>query len=427
MTRGVSALGPVTLTDGVALVGPRLEALQFRTLTMIGGGIVRFDGPVEGTEVPLDGAWVCPGLVDAHVHLDLVAAPRPFAQWDADPVERSRGLLVNGLAALAAGTLAVRDLGCVDHTVLDYGRLTATGRVLGPAVRAAGRFLAIRGGHLSRYARVVDGAEDVREAVREQVAAGAGVIKVMATGGLTTPGQPGDTELTDDELVAAVDEARRAGLTVAAHAHGREGVRRAVEAGVASIEHGALIGADEVDLLRAHDVTLVPTLTTVLRLRADCGVDADVWAKTEAIRPEFMANIARALTSSVRIAAGTDAGCAHNPVGYVADELDQYVALGMSAYDALLAGTVNGGRLLGLPGSGALVPGNPADLIVLGGDPREDLAPLHVPLHVIRAGKVLDPARIEAAIEAFGGRVPALPAADAAALSEQVTSKEVRP
>jgi cytosine/adenosine deaminase-related metal-dependent hydrolase len=99
----------------------------------------------------------------------------------------------------------------------------------------------------------------------------------------------------------------------------------------------------------------------------------------------------------------------------------------MSAYDALLAGTVNGGRLLGLPGSGALVPGNPADLIVLGGDPREDLAPLHVPLHVIRAGKVLDPARIEAAIEAFGGRVPALPAADAAALSEQVTSKEVRP
>lgn len=410
---------PVTFTGGTALVGRRLEARPFATMSVGDGRIVDFDGPVIGDVVALDGGWVVPGLVDAHVHLDLIAAPQPFSQWEADSLERSRGLIANGLAALASGTLAVRDLGCVDDSVVRYGRLVDAGRVLGPVVRAAGRFLATRGGHLWQYARVVEGADDVRAAVREQVAAGATVIKVMATGGLTTPGQPGDTELSLDELAAAVDESRRAGLGVAAHAHGHDGIRSAVAAGVESIEHGALLQESDVELLAESGVVLVPTVTTVLRLQRGCGIDEEVMDKTERIRPEFMDNIARAIAGSVTIAAGTDAGCAHNPVGHVVDELDQYVALGMSPRDALLAGTVSGGALLRLPGSGAVSRGNPANFLILDRDPREDLASLRSPLAVVREGQLLDLARLEAAIEALGGRTPALPCADAASMRAQ--------
>lgn len=411
-----SSGAPLVLRDGVALVGPDLDARPFETLTVVDGRIAGFDEPDRDADVvDLGGGWVVPGLVDAHVHLDLLAASSPFDQWRAPAADRIVGLVRNGLVALASGTLTLRDLGSVDHSVIDYARLVAGGRLLGPNVVAAGRFVAMTGGHLWAYARVADGPHEVRTAVREEIRAGAGVIKVMATGGLTSPGAPGAQELEEDELRVAVREAAKAGLRVAAHAHGAEGVRAAVAAGAASVEHGAYVGPGERELLRATGVALVPTLSPVLRLTATCGVDGDVFAKTDAVRPTFTRNIAAAIAEGVRIVAGTDAGCAFNPVGHLVDELTQYVALGMTPYDALRSGTVWAGELLGTPGTGRLEVGGPADMVVVGADPRADLAALRSPSAVVRAGRSVDLAALEMMIEALGGRDAALPAADAAA------------
>lgn len=410
---------PLLLRGGTALLGDELEERPFDAMGIIDGHIVSFEGVIEdAVEVDLAGAWVVPGLIDMHVHLELTAAPAPFAQWDASMPDRMIGLARNGLVALASGILTVRDLGNVDDSVIGYGRMTATRSVLGPNVIASGRPIAMTGGHLWQYARQADGPHEVRRAVREQVRAGAGVIKVMATGGLTTPGLPGSSELGEDELSAAVVEASNAGLAVAAHAHGADGVLAATRAGVATIEHGGLIGADECAAMIAARTALVPTLSPVFRLPADARVADDVVAKTHAIRATYATNIARAIRDGVAIVAGTDAGCAFNPIGGLVDELGEYVGLGMSHLDALKSATVRPGKMLGIP-AGVLEIGSPADLVVARDDPRQDVAVLNKPVAVIRRGQMLDPAWLEEVIGSLGGRDEASPLTNAAEFLEE--------
>lgn len=387
-------------------MGALLQERPFESLTIAGGRLVAFDQPEEAGSriIDLDGAWVVPGLVDAHVHLELTAAPDPFEQWNAPMPERMASLIRNGLVALASGTLAVRDLGSADDKVVAYGRLTDSGRVLGPRVVAAGQMISMTGGHLWRFAREADGPDDVRRAVREQIRSGAGVIKLMATGGLTTPGHPGSPELGEDELTVAVREARHAGLPVAAHAHGPEGIRAAVRAGVTTIEHGALIGPEECDLMIAAGVALVPTLAPVLRIRAGEGINPDVVAKTEAIRSSYVQNVARAIERGVRIVAGTDAGCAFNPVGGIADEVHQFVRVGMNPAEALRTCTVGAGEALGGGDLGRLDLGGLADMVIVREDPRNSIRALRDPLRVIRRGSDIDLAGLETMIDALGGR-----------------------
>ncbi len=407
---------PLLLRGGTALVGEELVERPFDSMLVADGRVVAFDQEAEdAVVVDLHGGWVVPGLVDAHVHLELTAAAAPFEQWDRPPVQRMSALIRNGLVALAAGIVSVRDLGSVDDSVIEYGRMTESGRVLGPNVVAAGQAVAMTGGHLWRYSRQADGPSEVRRAVREQIRSGATVVKVMATGGLTTPGEPGSPELGEDELRAAVATAGDAGLGVAAHAHGAEGLRAAVRAGVSTIEHGGLLTEEDCAAVRAAGIILVPTLSPVLRLPAGEAVAPDVVEKTHAIRPRYMRNIAAAIRDGVTIAAGTDAGCAFNPIGGVADEVVEYVALGMTPEQALRSVTVTAARVLGLPG-GTVEPGGPADLVVLAEDPRGDIAALRSPRQVIRSGQLLDPAGLEATIAALGGRDEARPMASAAAL-----------
>jgi imidazolonepropionase-like amidohydrolase len=408
-------------------MGAQLTERGFTSMLLKDGRLAGFDlGPGETADaevVDLNGGWVLPGLVDAHVHLELTAAPDPFEHWHAPLPQRMAALLRNGFAALASGILAVRDLGSVDTAVIDYGRMTSAGRVLGPRVVAAGKPVAMTGGHLWRYAREADGPSEVRRAVREQIRAGATVIKVMATGGLTTPGEPGSPELGEDELAAAVAEARNAGLKVAAHAHGPEGIQAAVRAGVATVEHGGLAGAEERAALLEAGVTLVPTLSPVLRLPADGGVAEDVVTKTYGIRPDYVSNIASAIREGVSIAAGTDAGCAYNPIGGVAEEIEAYVALGMDPEAAVRSATVDAARAIGLDGGGVLEEGAPADMVVLDGDPRRDPGLLKTPGRVVRAGQVLERSTLETIVAALGGRDADRPMANAATLLQEGQAK----
>lgn len=399
--------GSLILRNGIALAGDALEETAFRSLEIADGTIAGISPAAarSGTcpELDLAGKYVLPGLIDAHVHLDLIAETSPYAHWRQPAFERALGLAGNGLTALRHGITTIRDLGCVDDSVIQYSRLAERGRLLGPRVIAAGRWICMTGGHGWEYGREADGESDVRKAVREQIRAGAGVIKLMATGGLSTPGSPHAAELTEQELTAGTEEAHKAGLRVAAHAHAAAGIRTALAAGVDSIEHGAFLGATELAEMRRRGTFLVPTAVAVQNVRPGSGIDPDVIKKTEAAREIFHASIASAIRAGVRMAAGTDAGTALNPVGpSLLGELKLYVRLGADIRTALAAATVHAGSLLG-GGLGVLSAGRPADLLILNHDPLAELDALSDIAAVILRGRLLHPDDLRTAAAAVAG------------------------
>jgi imidazolonepropionase-like amidohydrolase len=399
--------GRLVLRNGVALVGTELQETAFRSLVITEDVIAEVSPsallPDSRGELDLAGKYVIPGLIDAHVHLDLVAELAPYEHWRRPAFERALGLAGNGLTALRHGITAVRDLGCVDDAVIQYARLADRGRLLGPRVIAAGRWVCMTGGHGWEYGREADGEAEVRKAVREQIRAGAEVIKLMATGGLSTPGSAHAAELTETELAAGAEEAHKAGRRVAAHAHAVAGIRAALAANVDSIEHGAFIGDDELAEMRRRGTFLVPTAVAVENVRPGSGIDLDVVAKTEAARETFHANTARALRSGVNIAAGTDAGTALNPVGpSLLGELKLYARLGADNKTALAAATVQAGRLIGQD-LGVLDAGRPADLVILNRNPLADLDALGDIAGVVSRGRLLHLDGLEAAAASVAG------------------------
>jgi imidazolonepropionase-like amidohydrolase len=392
----------VVLRNGTALCGTSLEPIRFEALVLNGDTIEEIGSePREaGADevVDLGGGFVVPGLIDAHVHLDLAAQPS-YVRWS-DPRAtflRSLTCLHNGLVALSRGITSVRDLGSVDSVVLDYAGQVEAGALTGPRVRAAGKPITITGGHCAQYGRIASGPVEAREAVREQVELGAHVIKVMASGGISTPGDPGVPQFTQDEMEALVDEAHRFGRQVAAHAHAARAILVALEAGVDSIEHAAFGDQEAFEMLIKHDQTLVPTVSALNTIAEGKGIPAQTVAKSLAARETYRRNTGLAIGAGVRIAAGTDAGTAFNPIGGLVDELEMYCERGMTAEEALRAATVHAGPLIG-PDVGRVEPGYRADLLLLREDPRADLSTLRRPSAVVSRGKVLSIPSLESSV-----------------------------
>jgi imidazolonepropionase-like amidohydrolase len=388
----------VVLRNGIALVGDGLEAQPFGALVVRDGVIVAITNDVvtaDGmAELDLGGAYVVPGLIDAHVHFDLAAHPAAYLHWDRAPFVRSMTCFHNGLLALRSGITSVRDLGSADTMVLDYGKQVNAGRLIGPRVIAAGKPIMITGGHSSEHGRIADGPESIRLAVREQLAAGAGVIKLMATGGISTPGNPGLPELTVEEMRVAVAEGHRAGVLVAAHAHAPQGIANAIEAGVDTIEHAAFADRATHDLMISAGITLVPTVLALEPIAVGVGIPLGTVEKSLKARGSYRANTEAAIAAGVRIASGTDAGTALNPIGGLLDELKMYAERGMTATQALRAATVTAGRLVRRVGEGPevgiITVGARADLVITESDPRADLEVLRRPGGVIVGGTPLD-------------------------------------
>lgn len=229
----------------------------------------RLAGHPDPVTLDFGGRTVIPGLINVHVHLTLDdGAPDPYkALRDEPPAVTAIRVASRARRMLEAGITTARDLGGVNYIELAVRDLIKSGEIPGPRLLCAGKQITMTGGQGWTIGRESDGADDIRKAVREQLKAGVDLIKLMATGGVLTPGvEPGAAQLAEDELQAGVIEAQKAGRRTAAHAQGLEGVKAAVRAGIDTVEHGIFLDDEAVAMMKERDVVFVPTLTPPYRI-----------------------------------------------------------------------------------------------------------------------------------------------------------------
>ncbi len=356
----------------------------------------RLKGITEaGGEYDLDAACVTPGLVNAHVHLEMTGhADTMGAFVGTTPSQRMVWAVANARKTLLAGVTTVRDVGCSESIVMELRDAIEEGEVPGPTIRAAGNVLCMTGGHGWFVGRAVDGPWDAVKAVREQRKNGADCIKLIATGGVLTKGAvPGIAQLTEEEMRAAIDEARKHNMPVAAHAIGTEGIKNALRAGVTSIEHGHLLDDEAIELFKKHDAYLVLTLTapTCIVEHAHDGTQPEfVTRKAAELTHHMAANIAHAYKSGVKIAGGSDAGTPYNYHEKYAYEIElMHTILGMTPLEALHAATAVAGELVGAK-TGMVREGDLADVLLFDTDFEKDIRVLGSPHVVIKNGRVVN-------------------------------------
>lgn len=371
-----------------------LEAPKRNVDLVIGGGRVQEIRAGDG-EYDLAAACVTPGLVNAHAHLEGSGEPDLFTMVKiTTPNERMLRAVANARKTLKAGVTTIRDLGCSNAIAQSVRDAIVAGLIPGPRMRCAGNVLCMTGGHGWPIGREVVSPWDARNAVREQMKAGADCIKVIATGGVLTKGAvPGNAQLLPDELSFAIDEAHRHGLRTAAHAIGTEGINNALRANVDSIEHGMLLDDESIELLKAKGTFLVPTLAApacILEHLED-GTQPDyVVQKARAIGSVMEAKLRKAYQAGVRIAGGSDSGTPYNLHENYAYEVElMHTMLGMTPQQALHAATAVAAELLGIH-KGILAAGEPADLVLFERDAGQDVRALREPKAVIKDGELVE-------------------------------------
>jgi len=342
-------------------------------------------GPAKknGYEVmDLEGMCVLPGMIDCHVHLciDGSADPMQSLQKDSAAMITLKAARQAHLSLLA-GVTTVRDLGSVNGISGSLRDAINLGIVIGPRIVSTNQAVCITGGQGWQFSRQADGADGVRQAVREQIRAGADAIKMMATGGVITQGvEPGSPQFTLEELKAGAEEAHKAGRKIAAHAQGNEGIKNSLSAGFDTIEHGIFLDDEAIGLLLEKKATLVPTLSApfnIMEKGEKSGIPAFIIEKTRKVKDAHVDSIKKAYKAGVTIASGADAGTPFNGHGENLRELELLVRIGLSPMEAIVSATRVASETLGLGSRlGTIEPGKLADLIVVEGDPVKDIAVL---------------------------------------------------
>jgi imidazolonepropionase-like amidohydrolase len=353
----------------------------------------------EWEEIVAPGCTLLPGLIDAHVHLCMDAGETPLERATDRAALALRGV-AGARATLACGVTTVRCVGTPGNVDLLLRDAVARGMIAGPRIVAAGRPIAITGGHAHTMAIEADGVDAVMAAVREQIKAGADVIKLMVTGGVLTPGgRPGTSQLLPEEIAAAVRVAHRAGRRVCGHAEGAEGVADAILAGIDSIEHGFFVADDPLFARMLDNPTyLVPTLVAYAAILEDRDrLPAEAVANAEAATERHRESFRYALRAGVPVAMGSDAGTPGNPHGENWREIAHMVDQGMAPEAALQAATIMGASLLGLADVGVIAAGMRADLVLVGGNPLADITGLADVRAVWTQGRRWRDTRVEAA------------------------------
>lgn len=390
------------LITGARVWSAELEAVpaQPTALWLRGGrihalGAAALAAPAGTRTLDLPGRVVIPGLIDAHVHLEL--DPRlatPAEQLAVPELERLRAMRARAQAMLAAGITTARDCGGGAWREHALRREIDAGGRPGPTLLCCGQPLTTPNGHCAFWGGSVSGEADVERVVARQLEAGSDWIKVIATGGVFTPGsRPRDAQFDAPTLAAIVATAARAGRSVAAHCHGTAGIALALRAGVRTIEHASFAGEGGfgtaldpalMDELAASDAWVSPTVHAGWLARATD-------ARGEAT--DFFTRMSRCLglqrQRGVRLIASTDAGIpgvVHDGLAGGLRALSRYA--GMSPVEVLRAATCDAAEALGLAGvTGRIAPGHRADLVVLSADPLRDLAALDAPEAVACGGR----------------------------------------
>jgi imidazolonepropionase-like amidohydrolase len=364
--------------------------------------------PANAKVIDLGNVTLLPGFIDAHTH--LVGRVLGDPEGDMAPARDFESFAAilsvqNARATLMAGFTSVRNVGASGRfDDMALRKAINEGWIPGPRMETAGHALGIRGGHCDSNGfrpglfdkgiedGIADGVEQIRAAVRYQIKYGADVIKTCATGGVLSEGDAvGATQYSFEELKALVEEANKLDRKVAAHAHGTEGIKLAVRAGVTSIEHGSFLDEEGIRLMKEHGTFLVPTLSAAetVERAAKAGVLKGLRAeKAFAAAAAIRRSIRMAVAAKLQIALGTDAGVV--PHGTNAHEFALMVEWGgMSNMDSIVAGTMNGAKLLGWDKHiGSLQSGKWADIVAVSGDPLADIHAMQNVVFVMKNGVV---------------------------------------
>jgi imidazolonepropionase-like amidohydrolase len=382
------------------VIANAMVIVQDDKVTQVGSGLAI---PAGAEVIDLKGATILPGLIDCHTH--ITSQPSDYYEdiFRKSPIDYAITAHVYAKRTLEAGFTTVRDVGASEYIDIALKRAIDKGEVVGPRMVPAGLAISSTGGHgdltgFSPYVKIegisaiADGVAEIRKLVRSNVKFGADVIKVLAGGGVLSEEESvGGPQFSQEELNALVEEAGMWGRKVAAHAHGPEPIKRAIRAGVASVEHASLIDDDGIRLAKEHGTYLVMDVYNddyILAEYARMGYPEKILAKERQVGRQQRENFKKAVDAGAKMAFGTDAGV--YPYGWNAKQFAHMVRWGMTPMQAIQAATVNAADLLGRSGKvGELSFGSFADLIAVAGDPLKDVTELEHVTFVMKGGAVI--------------------------------------